>query len=138
MIDLSRLVAGNMMTLQLADFGADVIKIEPRAGDTLRNFRAEGFDTWWKTYGRNKRSVALDLRTAGGVAIVKALAREADALVESFRAGTLEKMGLGRTSCWISIHGWSSPGYRAGDRPDPIAIGRGSAPWSKATRGSRR
>lgn len=93
-IDLSRLVAGNMLTLQLADFGADVIKIEPPAGDTLRNFRAEGFDTWWKTYGRNKRSLGLDLRQPAAIRIIKALARDADVLVESFRAGTLEKMGL--------------------------------------------
>ncbi len=94
-VDLSRLVAGNMMTLQLADFGADVIKVEPPAGDTLRNFRAEGFDTWWKTYGRNKRSIALDLRQPEAIGLVRSLARDADVLVESFRAGTLEKMGLG-------------------------------------------
>lgn len=93
-IDLSRLVAGNMMTLQLADFGAQVVKIEPPAGDTLRNFRAEGFDTWWKTYGRNKQSVGLDLRRPEGIAVVKALAATADVLVESFRPGVLEQMGL--------------------------------------------
>ena len=62
-IDLSRLVAGNMLTLQLADFGADVVKIEPPAGDSLRNFKTDGLDIWWKTYCRNKRSVCLDLRT---------------------------------------------------------------------------
>lgn len=93
-IDLSRLVAGNMMTLQLADFGAQVVKIEPPAGDTLRNFRAEGFDTWWKTYGRNKQSVGIDLRRPEGIAVVKALAETADVLVESFRPGVLEAMGL--------------------------------------------
>lgn len=93
-IDMSRLVAGNMMTLQMADFGADVIKIEPPAGDTLRNFRADGYDTWWKTYARNKRSVGLDLRKPASIEIVKALAETADALVESFRPGVLEAMGL--------------------------------------------
>jgi formyl-CoA transferase len=94
-VDMSRLVAGNMMTLQLADFGAEVIKIEPPAGDTLRNFRAEGYDTWWKTYARNKLSVCLDLRQSAGIAIVKQLAATADVLVESFRPGVLEAMGLG-------------------------------------------
>ena len=93
-IDLSRLVAGNMMTLQLADFGAQVVKVEPPAGDTLRNFRAEGFDTWWKTYGRNKQSVGIDLRRAEGIALVKALVATADVFVESFRPGVLEAMGL--------------------------------------------
>jgi formyl-CoA transferase len=94
-VDLSRLVAGNMMTLQLADFGAQVIKIEPPAGDTLRNFRAEGYDTWWKTYARNKQSVCLDLRQAASIDIVKQLATTAHVLVESFRPGVLEAMGLG-------------------------------------------
>src|SRR4051794_27305362 len=94
-IDLSRLVAGNMMTLQLADFGAEVIKIEPPAGDTLRNFRAEGYDTWWKTYARNKLSVCLDLHQKASIEVVKQLAATADVLVESFRPGVLEAMGLG-------------------------------------------
>ena len=68
-IDLSRLVAGNMLTLQLGDFGADVIKVESAgSGDTLREWREkhpnypEGLDGWWQTYARNKRSLALDLR----------------------------------------------------------------------------
>ena len=54
MIDLSRLVAGNVLTLQLADFGAEVIKIEPPEGDTLRSWRVKGIETAWKVYGRNK------------------------------------------------------------------------------------
>lgn len=93
-VDLSRLVAGNMLTLQLADFGAEVIKIEPPEGDSLRNFRAEGFDTWWKTYARNKLSIGLDLRRAEAIAIVKRLVEGAQVLVESFRPGVLEAMGL--------------------------------------------
>ena len=94
-VDLSRLVAGNMLTLQLADFGAEVIKIEPPAGDSLRNFRAEGYETWWKTYARNKLSVCIDLHRAAGIDVVKRLVATADALVESFRPGVLEAMGLG-------------------------------------------
>ena len=63
-IDLSRLVAGNMATLQLADYGADVIKIEhPQKGDDLRNWREAGVEIFWKVYGRNKRTSA---RTAKG------------------------------------------------------------------------
>ncbi len=94
-IDMSRLVAGNMLTLQLADFGADVIKIEPPGGDTLRNFKTDGLDIWWKTYSRNKRSVGLDLRKADSIALIKELVITSDALIESFRPGTLEAMGLG-------------------------------------------
>ena len=94
-IDMSRLVAGNMLTLQLADFGADVIKIEPPEGDSLRQFTTQGLEVWWKTYARNKRSVGLDLRRAESIELVKALVATADALVESFRPGVLEAMGLG-------------------------------------------
>jgi crotonobetainyl-CoA:carnitine CoA-transferase CaiB-like acyl-CoA transferase len=93
-IDLSRLVAGNMLTLQLADFGADVVKIEPPEGDSLRNFKTDGLDIWWKTYSRNKRSVCLDLRRPQAQDLVRRLATTADVLVESFKPGVLETMGL--------------------------------------------
>ncbi|MES1924655.1 CoA transferase [Salinisphaera sp. T31B1] len=95
-LDLSRLVAGNMTSLQLADFGADVVKIEPRAkGDPLRAWKQGGQATFWKTYGRNKRSLAVDFRTDGALALIKRLMSRADVMIESFRPGTLEKMGLG-------------------------------------------
>lgn len=94
-VDLSRLVAGNMLTLQLADFGADVIKIEPLKGDTLRAFRTNGLETFWKAYARNKKSVCLDFRRAEGIELVLQLAAQADVLVESFRPGVMEEMGLG-------------------------------------------
>ena len=65
-LDLSRLVAGNMLSLQLADFGAEVIKIEdPRKGDPLRDWRVEGVSVHWKVYARNKKSVTLNLRDRG-------------------------------------------------------------------------
>src|SRR6516164_6312447 len=89
-VDLSRLVAGNVLTLQLADFGAEVIKVEPPEGDTLRSWRVKGVETAWKVYGRNKKSVALDLRSDAGRAIVKELARTAAIVVESFRPGVME------------------------------------------------
>jgi crotonobetainyl-CoA:carnitine CoA-transferase CaiB-like acyl-CoA transferase len=94
-IDLSRLMAGNMLTVQLADFGADVVKIEPEQGDTLRAVGAGGVSTNWKVYGRNKRSVCLDLRSPEGIEVVLRLVREADVFVESFKPGVLEQMGLG-------------------------------------------
>lgn len=61
-VDLSRLVAGNMLTKMLADQGAEVIKVEPPTGDTLRAWKVEGVETSWKTWCRNKRSICLDLR----------------------------------------------------------------------------
>lgn len=93
-VDLSRLVAGNMLTLQLADFGADVIKVEPLKGDTLRAFRTNGAEVFWKAYARNKKSVCIDFRHETAASMIASLARDADVLVESFKPGTLEKMGL--------------------------------------------
>ena len=93
-LDLSRLVAGNMLSLQLADFGADVIKIEPLEGDPLRAWREGGEQLFWKTYSRNKMSVALDLRNAKAMAALLKLVETADVFIENYRPGTLEKMGL--------------------------------------------
>ncbi len=95
-IDISRLVAGNMLSLQLADFGADVIKVEPLpAGDTLRSWKDDGHAFYWKVYGRNKRSLALNFRQSGSIELLTRLISKADILLESFRPGTLEKMQLG-------------------------------------------
>jgi crotonobetainyl-CoA:carnitine CoA-transferase CaiB-like acyl-CoA transferase len=93
-LDLSRLMAGNMLTLQLADFGADVVKIEPPEGDPLRDWKDDGHSLFWKTYGRNKRSVALNLRQAPAMAALWTLIDGADVLIENYRPGTLEAMGL--------------------------------------------
>jgi crotonobetainyl-CoA:carnitine CoA-transferase CaiB-like acyl-CoA transferase len=95
-IDLSRFIAGNMLTVLLADFGADVVKVEdPIKGDPLRELRDNGLSTHWKVYGRNKRSLALDLRSEKGKAVLLDLVEGADVLVENFKVGTLEKMRLG-------------------------------------------
>jgi crotonobetainyl-CoA:carnitine CoA-transferase CaiB-like acyl-CoA transferase len=94
-VDLSRLVAGNMLSLQLADFGADVIKVEPPDGDALRHWKDKGLSIHWKVYGRNKKSIALNLRTDAGKEALRRLLKTADVMVENFRTGTLEKMGLG-------------------------------------------
>jgi len=93
-LDLSRLVAGNMLSLQLADFGAEVVKIEPLEGDPLRAWRDGGAELFWKVYSRNKMSAALNLRNPAAVSALLRLVEQADVFVESYRPGTLEKMGL--------------------------------------------
>jgi len=94
-VDLSRLVAGNMVSLQLADHGAEIIKIEdPVRGDPLRAWKTNGHSLHWKVYARNKKSLAIDLRKPGAMAILTDLIATADVLIENFRPGTLEAMGL--------------------------------------------
>ena len=93
-IDLSRLLAGNTLTQQLGDFGADVIKVEPVRGDTLRGWQAGGIETSWKSLARNKRSLCIDFRHDGALALIRRLVAGAAVLVESFRPGSMEGMGL--------------------------------------------
>ena len=93
-LDLSRLVAGNVLTKVLADHGAEVVKLEPPEGDTLRAWRIKGISTTWKTLSRNKLSVCLALRDPRAIEVVKQLVADASMLVESFRPGVLEAMGL--------------------------------------------
>ena len=93
-LDISRVVVGNMLSLQLGDFGADVIKVEPPEGDPLRHWRENGKSLFWKAYGRNKRSIVLNLRDDGDKAILDKLADRADVFVENFRPGVLEAMGF--------------------------------------------
>src|ERR1700682_3605202 len=94
-LDLTRLVAGNMLSLQLADFGADVIKVEPPSGDPLRDWRDGGGGPHRKTYARNKRSIVLNLRHADAKAALLRLVAIVDVFIENFRPGTLEDMELG-------------------------------------------
>ena len=94
-LDLSRLIAGNMLSLQLADFGAEVIKIEtPGRGDPLRAWKDDGVDAHWKVYSRNKKSLTLNLREPDAVGLLLRLIEGADAMIENFRPGRLEGMGL--------------------------------------------
>ncbi len=94
-VDLSRLVAGNMISLQLADQGAEVIKIEdPKVGDPLRAWRTKGLSLHWKVYARNKKSLALNLRAEAGMEVLRDLLATADIMIENYRPGTLEAMGL--------------------------------------------
>src|SRR3954463_9862759 len=124
-LDLSRLVAGNMLSLQLADFGADVIKIEdPRKGDPLRDWRTNGMSVHWKVYARNKKSVTLNLRAPEGLDLLRKLVGTAQVLIENFRPGTLEEMGIGPKVLLslnphliiVRVSGWGQDGpYR--DKP---------------------
>jgi crotonobetainyl-CoA:carnitine CoA-transferase CaiB-like acyl-CoA transferase len=121
-LDLSRLVAGNMLTMVLADFGADVIKVEqPGAGDPLRAWKSGGLDLWWRVYGRNKRSITLNLAQPAGRDLLLRLLPKADLFVENFIPGTLEEWGLGpeallrrnRGLVVVRISGWGQEGpYR--------------------------
>ncbi len=101
-IELGQLIAGPFAGKTLADFGAEVIKVEPPAtdtaagGDPLRQWRMlhQGTSVWWQVQSRNKKSVVLDLRTDEGRELVKRLIDEADVVIENFKPGTLEKWGM--------------------------------------------
>ena len=120
-LDLSRLFAGNVMTQLLGDYGAEVIKVEPPAGDTLRAWQTKGVSTHWKIYARNKKSLCLELRKPAAREILLSLVPSAALFVESFRPGTLEAMGLGPEKLLeknpklvvVRISGWGQDGpYR--------------------------
>ena len=97
-VELGQLIAGPFAAKTLADFGADVVKIEPPAtGDPLRKWRLlrDGTSVWWQVQSRNKRSLALDLKTPEAQDLVRQLALDADVLIENFRPGAMEAWGLG-------------------------------------------
>ncbi len=98
-IDCSTVLAGPHCARYLGDFGADVIKVEqPGTGDTTRSMGwrdpVDDVALWWKFLGRNKRSIVLDLKDPGDLAVMRRLCGGADVLVENFRPGTLERLGL--------------------------------------------
>jgi crotonobetainyl-CoA:carnitine CoA-transferase CaiB-like acyl-CoA transferase len=121
-LDLSRLVCGNILSFMLADFGAEVIKIErPGTGDTLREWRTEGVSVYWKIFGRSKKSVAIDISNEASREVLLRLVENAHCLVESFLVGTLEKYGLGEEELLrrnpalviVRVSGWGQTGpYR--------------------------
>ncbi len=97
-VELGTLIAGPFAARILAEFGAEVIKIEsPDGGDPLRKWRKlyEGTSLWWYLQARNKQSVTVNLKHAEGVELVRRLVAEADIVVENFRPGVLDKLGLG-------------------------------------------
>jgi formyl-CoA transferase len=102
-VELGTLIAGPFAARICAEFGAEVIKVEsPDGGDPLRKWRKlyEGTSLWWFVQARNKRSLTLNLKTPEGIEIIKTLLTDADILIENFRPGTLEKLGLG----WDVLH----------------------------------
>ncbi|MFT3717923.1 CaiB/BaiF CoA transferase family protein [Pseudorhodoferax sp.] len=132
-VEMGQLIAGPFCGKTLAEFGADVVKIEPPGGgDPLRNWRLirNGTSVWWQVQSRNKRSLALDLRQPEGQDVARRLIAEADVLIENFRPGTLEGWGMspeelhrlnpGLVMLRISGYGQSGP-YR--DRPGFGVVG---------------
>ena len=128
-LDLSRLVAGNALTHVLADFGAEVVKVErPGQGDDLRNWRVEGVSIHWKVYARNKKSITVNMRSERGRGILLDLVKTSQMLVENFLPGTLEQWELGPDVLHaanpklviVRISGWGQSG------PDRSVPGFGS------------
>ncbi|WP_024667927.1 MULTISPECIES: CaiB/BaiF CoA transferase family protein [Pseudomonas syringae group] len=147
-IEIGTLIAAPFAARIMAEFGAEVIKIEALGqGDPLRKWRKlhEGTSLWWYLQSRNKKSLALNLKSPEGIAIVKQLAESADVLIENLRPGALEKLGIGwdvlhalnpkLTLVRISGYGQSGP-YR--DRPGFGAIGEamGGIRYTTGTPGS--
>lgn len=97
-IELGQLLAGPFAGTLLAYFGAEVIKVEPPGGDPIRGWRKlddHGTSFWWRSLGRNKKCITLDLKSERGINIVRQLIHGADVVIENFRPGTMEKWGLG-------------------------------------------
>ena len=132
-VEMGTLIAGPFAGRLLAEFGADVVKVEdPKGGDPLRNWRKlhKGTSLWWHSQARNKRSITVNLRDPEGQEIVRALARRADVVIENFRPGALEKWNLGYDELsrenpgliMVRLSGFGQSGpYR--DRPGFGAIG---------------
>jgi crotonobetainyl-CoA:carnitine CoA-transferase CaiB-like acyl-CoA transferase len=130
-LDLTTMVAGPVATRMLADQGADVIKIEPPSGDLMRHFNPirNGMSASFLSCNRNKRSLAVDLKAAEGLAIVRKLIATADVLVHNFRPGAVERIGLGEDAVreirhdivYVSISGFGDSGPYANQRAyDPV------------------
>jgi crotonobetainyl-CoA:carnitine CoA-transferase CaiB-like acyl-CoA transferase len=131
-VDLSSMLSGPWATMILADQGADVIKVEePKEGDHTRSLsnRHRGFSAQFLNLNRNKRSITLDLKTGEGRAILKRLAATADVLVQNFRPGVVERLGIDEAAIravapqivYVSISGFGESGPYAGKPTyDPI------------------
>ena len=123
-LDCTRNIAGPVATMLAAEMGADVIKVEPPGGDEMRQWPAfvDGESVYFVSCNRGKRSIAIDLKTSEGKNLFHRLLATADVMVENYRPGTLEKMGLGWSNLhdahprlvWISVTGYGRSGPRAG------------------------
>ncbi len=130
-LDFTAMVSGPVATMMLADQGADVIKIEPPGGELMRHVgrRHRGMSSSFLSCNRNKRSLAVDLKNPAGLAVVRQLVRTADVLVQNFRPGAIDRMGLGEEAVrglrpdivYVSISGFGERGPYAGQRVyDPV------------------
>jgi crotonobetainyl-CoA:carnitine CoA-transferase CaiB-like acyl-CoA transferase len=117
------MIAGGAAGMLLADFGADVVKVEqPGTGDPLRQWTLEGQPFWWKVYARNKRYITLNLKSDEGKELLRRMLPKFDVMLESFVPGTLERLGLGWDviSTWnprlilVRISGWGQTGPSSG------------------------
>ncbi|MGZ8154940.1 MAG: CaiB/BaiF CoA transferase family protein [Burkholderiales bacterium] len=123
-LDCTRNIAGPVATMLAAEMGADVIKVEPPGGDEMRQWPpfVDGESVYFVSCNRGKRSIAIDLKTAEGTALLRRLAARADVVVENYRPGTLEKLGVGWENLradhpklvWVSVTGYGRTGPKAG------------------------
>jgi formyl-CoA transferase len=138
-LELGTLIAAPFAARLLAEFGADVIKVEPPdGGDPLRSWRKlhKGVSIWWYLQSRNKRSIAIDLRQPAGQEIVRKLVAEVDVVIENFRPGTLERWGIGWEALsqinprltMVRISGYGQTGPSA-QKPGFGAIGEAMGGW---------
>jgi len=116
-LDLTQVIAGPTAGQILGDMGADVIKVEPLHGE---HFRPQFGGAWVPSMNRNKRGLALDLRTPGGREVLMRLVKKADVFMEAFTPGVIAKLGFAGTSCRRRIRGWSMPRSRVTARPAPM------------------
>jgi formyl-CoA transferase len=139
-VDVATLGAGPWLATRLADFGADVVKVEhPSAGDPMRllGWFDDGVPLWWKIDSRNKRCITADLKQPDGQDILRRLVRDADVLVENFRPGTLERWGLGYADLskenpgliMVRVTGWGQDGPYA-DRPGFGTLAEAISGWA--------
>ncbi|MFB6108639.1 MAG: CaiB/BaiF CoA transferase family protein [Haloplanus sp.] len=139
-IDCSGMISGGFATAQLADFGADVVMVEhPEYEDPLREWPPfdDGTSLWWKSIGRNKRCITLDLSTEEGSALLMELVEDANLFFENFRPGTMEKWGLGPETLreenpglvMVRLSGYGQTGPRA-EKPGFGTVAEGITNWA--------
>ncbi|WP_101297282.1 CaiB/BaiF CoA transferase family protein [Halegenticoccus soli] len=139
-VDFSGMISGGFATCQLADFGADVVMVEhPEYPDPLREWPPfeEGTSLWWKSIGRNKRCVTLDLKSEAGSALALELVSDADVVFENFRPGTMERWGLGPNALFeanpeaivVRLSGYGQTGPRS-SKPGFGTVAEGISGWA--------
>ena len=143
-VDCSGMIAGGFATTQLADFGADVVMVEhPKYGDPIRDWapfddRHEDISLWWKSIGRNKRCITLNLKDERGSALLTELVEDADLFFENFRPGTMEEWGVGpddlheinKELIYVRLSGYGQTGPRS-QKPGFGTVAEGISGWAK-------